>query len=583
MGAGEDDVRRSFRLTADGAWETTDRGLEVLQNPPLNKGVAFGEEERRALGLVGLLPPAVLTLDEQARRAYGQYRAQGSALGAYVYLKLLHDRNEVLYYRLLTDHLHEMLPVVYTPTVGEAIRHYSHEYRRPRGLYLSIDHPDEIETAFANFGVPGGDVDLVVATDGEAILGIGDWGVGGIDIAVGKLAVYTAAAGIDPTRVIPVMLDVGTDNQGLLDDEFYVGNRHPRVRGQHYDDFIDAYVAAATGHFPGVLLHWEDFGPGNARRILERHRRRICTFNDDMQGTGATVLAAVLSGTRGGGLPLTENRVVVFGAGTAGCGIADQIRDAMVAAGLGRDDATRRFWCIDRPGLLTDAMPGLRDFQQPYARPAAEVEGWERDARGAVGLEEVVRRVRPTVLIGTSAVAGAFSEAAVREMARHVPRPVILPLSNPTDLAEAAPADLLAWTDGRALVASGSPAEPVTHDRVTHVIAQANNALLFPGLGLGAIVARAGLVTDGMLAAAAAAVADAVAATGPGSPLLPLLDGVREVSVAVACAVVRAAETGGVARVAHGSGVEAAVRAAMWEPAYRPVRPRELSREPQEG
>jgi malate dehydrogenase (oxaloacetate-decarboxylating) len=570
----EDEVRRSFRLTADGAWETTDRGLEVLQNPPLNKGVAFGEEERHALGLVGLLPPAVLTLEEQAHRAHGQYRAQATALGAYVYLKLLHDRNEVLYYRLLTDHLHEMLPVVYTPTVGEAIKHYSHEYRRPRGVFLSIDHPDEIEVAFANFGVPGGDVDLVVATDGEAILGIGDWGVGGIDIAVGKLAVYTAAAGVDPTRVIPVMLDVGTDNQALLDDPFYVGNRHPRVRDERYDEFIDTYVATVTGLFPGVLLHWEDFGPSNARRILDRHRHRICTFNDDMQGTGATVLAAVLSGTRSGGVPLEENRVVVFGAGTAGCGIADQIRDAMVKAGLPREEATRRFWCIDRPGLLTDDMEGLRDFQRPYARPVAEVAGWERQgAQGGITLEEVVRRVQPTVLIGTSAVPGAFTEPVVREMAAHVLRPVILPLSNPTELAEAEAGDLLAWTAGRALVATGSPAEPVTHDRVTHVIAQANNALLFPGLGLGAIVSRAGLVTDGMLAAAAAAVAGAVDAVGPGSALLPLLDAVRDVSVAVACAVARAATEEGVA-TAELDDVEAAVRAAMWEPAYRPVRPR---------
>lgn len=564
-------MRRSFRLAADGAWETSDRGIEVLQTPPLNKGVAFDEEERRALGLVGLLPPAVLTLEEQARRAYLQYRAQGTALGGYVYLKLLHDRNEVLYHRLLTDHLHEMLPVVYTPTVGEAIRHYSHEYRRPRGVYLSIDHPEEVEVAFANYGVPGGDVDLVVATDGEAILGIGDWGVGGIEIAVGKLAVYTAAAGIDPTRTIPVMLDVGTDNPELLD--FYVGNRHPRVRGDRYDDFIDAYVACVTARFPGVLLHWEDVGPANARRILERHRRRVCTFNDDMQGTGATVLAAVLSGGGRSGVPLTRNRVVVFGAGTAGCGIADQIRDAMVAAGAPEAEATRSFWCLDRPGLLLEGMDGLRDFQRPYARPAAEIEGWERDARGAIGLEEVVRRVRPTVLIGTSAVAGAFTEAAVVEMARHVERPVILPLSNPNELAEAAPGDLLAWTGGRALVATGSPAEPVTHDRVTHVVAQANNALIFPGIGLGAIVSGAELITDGMLAAAAAACAAAVAASGPGAPLLPLLDVVREVSVQVASAVARSAATEGVATVAL-EDVEAAVRSAMWEPEYRRVRPR---------
>jgi malate dehydrogenase (oxaloacetate-decarboxylating) len=566
-------VARNFRPAPDGAWETTGRGLEVLQTPALNKGVAFPEAERRALGLIGLLPPAVLTLEEQARRAYGQYRAQPNALQAYVYLQSLHVRNEVLFYRLLTDHLHEMLPVVYTPTVGEAIREYSHEYRRPRGVYLSVDHVDEIELAFANFGVSPEDVDLVVATDGECILGIGDWGVGGIAIAVGKLAVYTAAAGIDPTRVIPVMLDVGTDNRSLLDDPCYVGNRHPRVTGERYDDFIDAYVAAAQGLFPGALLHWEDLGAANARRILGRYRQRARTFNDDMQGTGATALAAVLSGARRTGVPLVDNRVVILGAGTAGAGIADQIRDAMVAAGLPAAEANRRFWCVDRPGLLTEETAWLRDFQRPYARPVAELAGCaRREADGGVGLDELVRRVRPTVLIGTSAVAGAFTEEVVREMARHVARPVILPLSNPTELAEATPADLLAWTEGRALVATGSPADPVTHDRVSHVIAQANNALLFPGLGLGVIVARARLVTDGMLAAAAAAVAGAVDASVPGAPLLPLLDAVRDVSMAVACAVVEAALAEEVAE-AHVDDVERAVRGAMWEPAYRPVRP----------
>jgi malate dehydrogenase (oxaloacetate-decarboxylating) len=546
----------------------------VLQVPALNKGIAFPEEERRELGLTGLLPPAVLTLEQQALRAHRQYRDQPSALRAYVYLQSLHVRNEVLFYRLLTDHLHEMLPVIYTPTVGEAIRQYSHEYRRPRGVYLSIDRVDDIELSFRNFSIPTEDVDLVVATDGEAILGIGDWGVGGIAIAIGKLAVYTAAGGIDPARVIPVMLDVGTDNRSLLNDPFYIGNRHPRVRGRRYDEFIDAYVAAAASLFPHALLHWEDLASGNARRILDRHGRQVRTFNDDMQGTGAVALAAVLSATRITGLPLTEHRVVVFGSGTAGCGIADQIRDAMVAGGLTAAEAARRFWCLDRPGLLVEGMDGLRDFQLPYARPLAEVAGWGREVPGdRIGLEEVIRRVRPTVLIGTSAVARAFTEEAVREMSRHVGRPAILPLSNPPELAEAEPADLLDWTDGRALVATGSPADPVTYQRASHVIAQANNALLFPGLGLGVVVSGARLVTDGMLAAAATAVADAVEHAAPGAPLLPLLDAVREVSVDVACAVVRAACAEGVAELRI-DDVEPAVRSAMWEPAYRPIRAR---------
>ncbi len=555
-------TKRKFWVE-DGTCVTSARGVEVLDTPLLNKNTAFTQRERAELGLEGLLPRAVQSLEDQARRAYEQYREQPTDLLRNVFLAMLQDNDEVLFYRLLSDHLREMLPVVYDPTVGEAIRRYSHEYRRPRGVFLSIDEPERIGTAFDDLGLGAGDVDLIVASDAEEILGIGDWGAGGIGIAVGKLAVYTAAAGIGPARVIPVSLDVGTDNEQLLNDPDYVGNRHSRVRGQRYDDFIDAYVRAATQRFPSALLHWEDFGPGNGRRILERYRDRICTFNDDMQGTGAIVLAATLSAARVAGTRMRDQRVVVFGAGTAGVGIADQLRDAMVRDGLDRDTATRRIWCVDRQGLLTAGMTGLRDFQVPYARPAGE--------GGGGGLAEVVAGVRPTVLVGTSTVHRAFTEAIVTEMARHVDRPMIFPLSNPTERIEAMPGDLIAWTGGRGLIATGIPVAPVTHRGVTYAIGQANNALLYPGLGLGAVVARARRISDGMFGAAADAVAGLVDVSTPGASLLPQVENLREVSATVAVAVARQAAREGLAQVSLTDPVQQ-VQDAMWRPVYRPVK-----------
>src|SRR5215510_5530262 len=369
-----------------------------------------------------------------------------SALDKNVYLTALQDRNEVLFFRLLTDHLSELLPIVYTPTIGEAIRYYSHQYRRPRGVYLSIDAPDEIETALRAPELSADQVDLIVATDAQAILGIGDWGVGGIDIAAGKLAVYTAAGGINPARTLPVVLDVGTDRPELLADPLYLGVRHKRLAQQPYDAFIDSYVTTALKIFPHALLHWEDFGPGNARRILDRYRDQVLTFNDDMQGTGAVNLAAVLAGARASHTPLTQHRVVIYGSGTAGIGIADQLHEAMTSQGLDSAAARARFWCLDRQGLLTDDMTGLRDFQVPYARPATEVGAWPGHGTAAgIGLAEVVGRVHPTILVGTSTVRGAFTEQIVRDMAAHVDQPVILPMSNPTSLSEATPADLMSW------------------------------------------------------------------------------------------------------------------------------------------
>ncbi|PFU34490.1 NAD-dependent malic enzyme [Bacillus cereus] len=565
------DVMSKFTVASNGSLETTLRGVEVLSTPLLNKGVAFTQEEREELGLKGLLPPAVLTLEEQARRAYEQFCSQPDDLLKNVYLTALHDRNEVLFYRILTDHLREMLPIVYTPTVGVAIQRYSHEYRKPRGVYLSINDPSGIEEAFANIGATAENIDLVVVTDGEGILGIGDWGVGGINIAIGKLAVYTAAVGIDPSRVLPVILDVGTNREELLDNPFYIGNRHPRITGEAYDEFIDTFVQAVNKQFPKALLHWEDFSSRNARKILDKYRHDICTFNDDIQGTGAVSLAAVLSAVKASGVPLSEHRVVVFGAGTAGIGIADQVRDAMVRAGLSEEESYKRFWCIDRNGLVTDNMEDLLDFQMPYARKEAEVSEWKQN--GVIGLAEVVKHVKPTILIGTSTVAGAFKEEIIKEMASHVERPIILPMSNPTPLAEAKPADLIEWTEGRALVATGSPFEPVTYNGVTYVIGQSNNALIFPGLGLGTIVVRASVMTDGMFAAAAEAVASMVDTSQPGAPILPEVEELRNISEMVAIEVAKVAVAEGVAREnLSDNDIKIAVKEAIWEPEYRQIK-----------
>jgi malate dehydrogenase (oxaloacetate-decarboxylating) len=545
------------------------RGNAVLAAPILNRGTAFTLAEREQLGLTGLLPDGVSTIEGQLQRVYGQFLAQPDDLARNLYLASLRDRNEVLFYRLLTEHVEEMLPIVYTPTIGTAIEQFSRVYGgRPRGVHLSVNHPGQVEKAFRNYGLGPADVDLIVATDSEGILGIGDWGVGGIQIAIGKLAVYVAAAGLHPRRIIPVVLDTGTDNQALLDDKMYLGNRHSRVRGDRYEELLDAYVSTATRLFPNAMLHWEDFGAGNARRILAKYAQSCLTFNDDMQGTAAVVLAASISAMRATGTRMRDQRVVIHGAGTAGIGIADALRQEMISDGLSPAEALSRIYALGSRGLLTTDYAGtLRDFQVPYARPAAETSSWQRDADGGIGLAEVVARTRPTMLIGTSTQPGVFSEPIVTGMAAHVARPIIMPLSNPTSRSEGIPADLIAWTQGRALVATGSPFPPVSYGGVRYDIAQANNALLFPGIGLGVTVARARRLSDGMLAAAAAAVADRSDASTPGAAILPPVTSLRSVSAAVARAVALAAVAEGLARLPV-DNPDAQVAAAMWTPAY---------------
>ncbi len=547
------------------------RGADVLNVPMLNRGTAYSWPERHALKLTGLLPPGVSSLESQVRRVYQQYCAQSGTMAKYSYLSSLRDRNEVLFYRLFSEHIEEMMPIVYTPTIGEVIQRFSHGFSKLRAVFTSVDYPEQIEMSFANFGLGSDECDLIVATDSEGILGIGDQGIGGVQIAIGKLGIYTAAAGIDPRRVIPVVIDVGTDNMELLNDEFYLGARHSRIRGKAYDEFMDRFVETVTRLYPNALLHWEDFGAANAHRVLDKYRDQVCSFNDDIQGTAAVVMAAVLSGVKTVGHKLREQRVVIFGAGTAGIGIADLLRDRMVREGLTKDEANRNFWCLGSHGLINSGLGDeMRDFQRPYARSAEEVKYWTVQDPEDIDLIEVVRNVQPTILIGTSARSGAFSEEVVREMAAHCERPIIMPLSNPTSRAEAVPADLIEWTEGRALVATGSPFTPVEYRGVSYEIAQANNALVFPGLGLGVIVSKASRVSDRMIAAAAEAVADMQGVVPRGKSLLPSVKHLRMASGVVAVKVAQSAYKEGLSEIKLEDPVQE-VYEAMWQPQYAEI------------
>ena len=536
----------------------------ALSAPSLNRGVGFTHEQRRALGLTGRLPSAVLTLEQQADRVWRQLQGMATDLGRNLLMEQLHYRHEILYFKVLSEHLTELMPVVYTPTVGEAIQRFSDEYRGQRGLFLSIDEPDEIAEAFETFGLGPDDVDLIVCTDAEAILGIGDWGVGGIQIAVGKLALYTAGGGIDPRRCLAVSLDVGTDNEQLLQDPFYLGNRHGRRSGPEYEEFVKRYVETAHRLFPRAMLHFEDFGPMNARNILDAYGASYCVFNDDVQGTGAVVVAAMYGGSNVTGIPMRDQRAVVFGAGTAGIGVADQIRDAMIADGATAEQAAAQIWPIDRQGLLFDDMDDLRDFQVPYAK--------NRDQLGVAAGERVelidaIKMASPTILFGTSTVSGAFTREVIEAMTASCERPMIFPLSNPTSRMEAMPADLLDWSNGKALVATGSPAGPVEYDGIAYTIGQANNMLVFPGIGLGVIVSGARLVTQGMLQAAAKAIAQQADPTTPGASLLPDVQNLCAISATVAEAVYHAAVAEGVATRTH-DDITQAVHDTIWVPTY---------------
>jgi malate dehydrogenase (oxaloacetate-decarboxylating) len=542
------------------------RGPAVLLSPLTNKGSAFTAREREELELHGLLPAAVCTLEQQLQRCYDAYRAKTSNLEKYIYLSSLQDRNETLFYRLVHEHIEEMLPIVYTPTVGEACQKFSHIYRRARGLYLGYDQRNHIERILRNF--PGGRASVIVVTDGERILGLGDQGAGGMGIPVGKLCLYTLCAGVAPYGTLPIMLDVGTDNPERLADPLYLGLRQPRVRGAEYQEFVDRFVAAVIKVFPGVLLQWEDFLKGNALHQLARFRDQLCTFNDDIQGTAGVALAGLYAGLRLTGQRLREQRVLFVGAGAAAHGIADLLVAALREDGLTLTEARACLWTFDSKGLVTRDRAGLEPFKATYARDPGEAAVL---AGGA--LPQVIRQVRPTMLVGTTAAPGAFDEATVQAMAAVNARPLIFPLSNPTSKSECTPADALAWSEGRALVATGSPYAPVEWGGRTFRTGQSNNAYIFPAVGLGVTVGGVRRVTEGMFLDAAKALAAQVSADDlAAGSLYPPLTRIREVSLAVACAVVRRAVTEGLADGELLSHLEDTLRGAMWFPEYLRMR-----------
>jgi malate dehydrogenase (oxaloacetate-decarboxylating) len=543
------------------------RGVKLLNHPCLNKGTAFTQDERAELGLHGLLPPQVERLDEQVVRAYEAYERKDDDLERHIYLRALQDTNEVLFYRLLLDHIEEMTPIVYTPVVAQACEQFSHVYRRPRGLFISYPLRDSIPTLLRNR--PHSEVDVIVVTDGERILGIGDQGAGGLGIPIGKLSLYTLIGGIRPERTLPIVLDVGTNNAQRLNDPEYLGWRHERVTGPPYFEFVDRFVQAVKEELPNTCLQWEDFATPHARPILERYRDKLLSFNDDIQGTAAVTLGAILGAVGVTHRRLRDEQIVFLGAGSAAVGVADYLRAALVQDGLSEADARSRFWLVDRDGLLHAGRTDLTSEQRVYAQPDERVVDWPRTSRGTVGLAGVIGRIDATVLIGLSTVGGAFTEAIVREMARKVERPVIFPLSNPTTRSEASAEDLIQWTAGRALVATGSPYPPVQHEGRLIPIAQCNNVFIFPAVGLGVVASGARRVTDGMMLAAAGALGEqSPARTSPSGSLLPALRDVRAVARAIATAVGLEAQRAGLATQTSPEELRDRVAAAQWTPEY---------------
>jgi malate dehydrogenase (oxaloacetate-decarboxylating) len=553
--------------------ETDLQGYELLSNSKLNKGCAFTHDERRAFRLEGLLPHQVESLEQQVARMYAQYNEHRTDLSKNIYLNVLHDYNETLFYHLVNQYLEEMLPIIYTPTVGYAVERFSLEHRKTRGLYLSFPDRNRLKDIIdQQIHRP---IDLTVVTDGEGVLGIGDQGIGGINISSAKLMVYTLCAGLNPHAVIPIQLDVGTNNPNLLSDPMYLGWRHERITGQAYMDFIDEFVTAITAKFPNIYVHWEDFGRDNARNILTQYREKICTLNGDMQSTGVIALACVLAGMAALDIPMKDHKIVIFGAGTAGIGIADQIHAAYLRAGLSSAAAYERFWVIDRDGLLLHNSKNLLDFQKPYARNPAETSAWQVKDREHLSLEDVVENVKPTILIGCSTVKNAFNEKIVRKMASYLERPFIMPLSNPTSKSEAIPEDLLRWTDGRAIIATGSPFLNTQFNGRPFRIAQSNNAFAFPGIGLGAVAVKAKYISDGMLNAATMALSQsAPILQNKSAPLLPKISETHSVSRQVAFAVALQAKAEGLAQIDPAIELNHAMNAVTWEPRYYPYRHR---------
>jgi len=544
-------------------------GMDLLDTPIWNKGTAFDDDERATFGLHGLLPPSVESLEQQVGRAYEAFKAKETDLERHIYLRQLQDTNETLFYRLMLDHVEEMMPIVYTPTVGLACQQFSHIYRRPRGLIVSYPLRDSIAEILRNR--PNPEVDVIVVTDGERILGLGDQGVGGLGIPIGKLSLYSLIGGIHPSRTLPIILDVGTNNHPKLNDPEYLGWRHERVTGREYLDFVDRFVQAVKKELPQTCLQWEDFATPNARPLLVRYQNQLLTFNDDVQGTAAVVLGCIAGASKVAGKNIKEHQIVFVGAGSAAIGVADYLRAAMVEEGLSEQEALARFWIVDKDGLIDSDRRDLSDEQKIYARSPEEISNWPRNQKGQISLAEVIGKVDATALIGLSTVKGIFSEQIVREMAKKTDRPIIFPLSNPTSRSEAEPSDLITWTEGRALVATGSPFAPVKYDGKTIEIAQCNNVFIFPAVGLGVVGSRARRVTDKMLLAAAKTLGNhSPALQDPTSSLLPRVKTIREVAFDIAYSVGQKAQEEGLAPKSEPEALRKKLGESRWFPEYVP-------------
>lgn len=542
-------------------------GFELLFEPILNKGTAFSEDERMKFGLLGLLPPHVETLEEQTSRAYEALQAEPTDIEKHIYLRSLQDTNETLFYNLTITHVQEIMPLIYTPTVGAACEQFSEIYRHPRGLFIPWPHRNDIDEILGN--AINDSVEAIVVTDGERILGLGDQGAGGMGIPIGKLSLYSAAGGVDPRVTLPILLDVGTNNQERLDDPLYIGWRHKRISGDDYFEFVDKFVQAVKRKWPDVLLQFEDFAQPHAEPLLVKYRDQLCTFNDDIQGTAAVAVGTLLAACKIMDKPLKKHRIAFLGAGSAGAGIAEQLILVLKDEGLSETEARERVFMVDRFGLLHSEMDGLMDFQQRLAHDHAKVSGWASAADGTISLLDVMKSAKPTILIGVSGQGGLFTEEIIREMNKHTERPIVFPLSNPTSKAEAVPNDIIEWTDGNALVATGSPFEPVVHNGESHQIAQSNNTYIFPGVGLGVLACGARRVTDAMFMAAARALGDlSPALEDHHASLLPPISGIRDVSLAVARAVALQAQKDGVAPVCSSEDLEKLLADKFWTPSY---------------
>jgi malate dehydrogenase (oxaloacetate-decarboxylating) len=558
-----------FQLGADKVIRTHLTGFGLLMNPRLNKGTAFTEEERDAFSLHGLVPPHIGTLENQRERRRIALRNRGSSFGKYRLMRDLQDNDETLFYSFIEHNVEELLPIVYTPAVGEGCQRFSEIWRKPRGLFLSYPNKKRIEQILSHPRY--NDIRCIVVSDGERILGLGDQGAGGMGIPIGKMALYTALGGIPPEHCLPILLDVGTDNEALLHDPIYIGWRHERIRGQEYDDFVETFVSAVERRWPHILLQWEDFAGVNASRLLERYRDRLCTFNDDIQGTAAVTTATILAAVHATGIPLHQQTIAMFGSGSAGIGIINLLISAMKEQGLSEAEARKRIFAFNRYGLIVEGCRGIRPEQQQLVRKREDVEGWQLSGGEDISLLDVVRNAKVTVLAGVSAQPGAFTEEIVREMVRHTDRPVIFPLSNPTSKSEADPADLLRWSDGRALVGSGSPFPPVEVNGRMVRISQINNSYIFPGLALGILVSKADRVTDNMIMAAAKTLAAlSPARNDKNDALLPPIADSRKVGMIVGEAVAHQAVADGVAEPANGESMKERIKEYMWEAVYLP-------------